>query len=64
VRAVLQEEKTKKGKWKAAPAGYPFVGTVINSDQIPADSQPGDEIEVIVKIAKEDNSSYQYIPEA
>jgi len=62
VRAVLQEEKTKKGKWKVTPTGYSFVGTVINSDLIPVDSQPGDEIDVIVKIAKEDNSSYEYIP--
>ncbi len=64
LQAVLQEEKTKKGKWKVCPVGTSFVGNVENSSDIPDDKQPGDELSVIVRIAKEDSPSYLYSPDS
>jgi len=48
VRAVLLEEKTKKGGWKVCPIGTQAAGPVTNWANIPADKQVGDEIIVIV----------------
>ncbi|WP_372808713.1 type III-B CRISPR module RAMP protein Cmr6 [Pontiella sp.] len=48
VRAVLLEEKTKKGGWRVCPVGTQASGPVVNTGDIPGDKKTGDEIAVIV----------------
>lgn len=48
VRAVLLEEKTKKGGWRVCPVGTQAAGAVTNSGDIPGDKKAGDEIMVVV----------------
>jgi CRISPR-associated protein Cmr6 len=44
VDAVLLEEKTRKGGWRAQIKGYSQTGPIQNSDQVPADAKPGDTV--------------------
>jgi len=49
VAAVLLEEKTKKGGWKARLAqGDPTAGPIVNSADVPDDAAPGQTITLIV----------------
>jgi len=48
VDAVLLEEKTKKGGWRAQIKGYSQVGPIQNSDQVPADAKPGDVVHLVI----------------
>ena len=51
VKVVLLEEKTKKGGWKVKHDGL-GIGSIQHSEDVPADKKPGDEVEVVVAIAK------------
>jgi len=49
VVAILLEEKTKKGGWKARLAkGDPTPGPIVNNSDVPADVTPGQEVTLIV----------------
>jgi CRISPR-associated protein Cmr6 len=48
VQAVLLEEKTKGGGWKARHAATGRVGPIVNSNDVPGDRKAGDEVELIV----------------
>ncbi len=53
VKAVLLEEKTKKGGWKARHVDSGCIGHIVNSEKVPGDKQPGDEVELIVASASD-----------
>jgi CRISPR-associated protein Cmr6 len=48
VDAILLEEKTKKGAWRAQIKGHSQVGPIQNSDQVPADVKPGDVVRLVI----------------
>ena len=52
VQAVLVEEKTKKGGWKAKHKASRLIGPIQNTTDMPADKQSGEEVSLIVAIAK------------
>ncbi len=49
VEAVLLEEKTRKGGWRARHAATGIVGPIQNTAAVPADKKPGDTLTLIVK---------------
>jgi len=51
VKAVLLEEKTKKGGWKARHLDSRREGPIVNTKEVPGDKQPGEEVELIVASA-------------
>jgi len=51
VEAILLEEKTKKGGWKAKHEPSDRVGPIQNSGDVPADRKPGDRVTLIVMSA-------------
>ncbi len=48
VEAVLLEEKTKKGRWKARHLETGISGPIQNSDAVPQDKKPKDKVRLIV----------------
>ena len=60
VKAVLLEEKTKKGGWKAKVEGTDIAGPIQNSDKTPSDSVPGQQVELVLKIAKGSDSAFAW----
>ncbi len=59
VKAVLLEEKTKKGGWKVKHAIL-GDGSIQNTMDVPADKKAGDEVEVIVAIAKKGMAQFKW----
>jgi len=51
VEAVLLEERTKKGGWKARHEHSGLSGPIQNSDAVPAEKKPGDHVELLVAFA-------------
>lgn len=60
VEAVLLEERTKKGGWKARHEPSGLEGPVQNSGVVPADKKPGERVTLIVKIAKGRESGFEW----
>lgn len=58
VQANLIEEKTKKGKWKAQIAGGGMIGDIMNSEAVPGDAKPGQEVSLFVRVANATNGSF------
>ncbi len=48
VQAVLLEERTRKGGWKARHEPSGLSGHIQNSGDVPADAQPGELVELVV----------------
>lgn len=49
VGAILLDEKTKKGGWKARLAqGIPTPGPIVNSADVPSDATPGRQVTLII----------------
>ena len=48
VEAVLLEEKTKKGGWRAQIKGHSQIGPIQNSELVPADAKPGDVVKLVI----------------
>lgn len=48
VEAILLEEKTSKGGWKAKHTGTNLSGPIQNSVAVPSDKNPGDQVTLIV----------------
>lgn len=51
VEAVLLEERTKRGGWKARHEPSGLSGPIQNSDAVPAEKKPGDHVELLVAFA-------------
>lgn len=60
VEAILLEEKTKKGGWRAQHIATKNAGAIQNSKDVPSDKKPGDKIELIVAIANEQQIAFRY----
>jgi CRISPR-associated protein Cmr6 len=60
VEAVLLEERTKKGGWKAKHEPSGITGPIQNSQVVPSDKQPGDRVLLIVKVVKGSESAFEY----
>ena len=59
-RAVLIDEKTKRGAWKASVeiGGERIVGDIFNTGEVPPDAEPGLAVELIVRVANPKNASF------
>ncbi len=62
VRAVLSDERTRKGGWKAMHPATGMVGPIQNSGDVPGDWQPGQEVELVVRIATPREIAFRYEP--
>lgn len=61
VDAVLLEERTKKGGWRARHDASGLAGPIQNSDAVPAEKKPGDNISLTVAIASEREIAFKYV---
>ena len=60
----LLEEKTKKGGWKAETIDGSMGGAIINSPDVPADAQPGEELRLKVRQPKgKGDSQFEFLRE-
>jgi CRISPR-associated protein Cmr6 len=60
VEAVLLAERTRKGGWKARHELSGLAGPVQNSAIVPPEKKAGDRMVLIVKIAKGQESAFEY----
>lgn len=60
VEAILLEERTKKGGWKALHEASGLSGPIQNSQMVPSDKKPGDRVMLIVKIVKGADSGFEF----
>ncbi|GIW75939.1 MAG: type III-B CRISPR module RAMP protein Cmr6 [Phycisphaerae bacterium] len=60
VEAVLLEEKTKKGGWRAQIKGYSQSGPIQNSDQVPADAKPGDVVKLVIASVNNREAAFKW----
>ncbi|MCY4151808.1 MAG: type III-B CRISPR module RAMP protein Cmr6 [Aestuariivita sp.] len=60
VQAILLEEKTKKGGWKAQELVSQITGNIQNYTDMPADLTPGDEVTLIVRIPNPKNAAFAW----
>jgi CRISPR type III-B/RAMP module RAMP protein Cmr6 len=60
VEAQLLEERTSRGGWKAMHAPSGLSGPIQNSDAIPADKKPGENLKLIVAMTNEREIAFRY----
>lgn len=60
VDAVLLAEKTKAGGWRAKSVDGVLEGHIINNDDVPARTNPGDKVRLIVASPNRMNSSFRW----
>lgn len=60
VQAILLEEKTKKGGWKAKHEGSGLSGPIVNSAEVPADCMPNQVLELIVHSVNKTEISFRW----
>jgi CRISPR-associated protein Cmr6 len=60
VDAVLLEEKTKKGGWKAKHVATDIAGPIQNSNDVPGEKKAGDSVKLIVASANQREISFRY----
>lgn len=60
VTCILLEEKTKKGGWKVSLQGNQISGTIVNTNDIPADKKAGDTIKLKITSINGTNSIFKY----
>ena len=64
VRAVLLEEKTKRNGWRAKHEESGLSGPIQNTALVPADKQPGDEVELDIAYANAETIAFKWpLPE-
>jgi hypothetical protein len=64
VDAVLLEERTKKGGWKAQHLATGLTGPIVNSDAVPSDREPGETIKLVINAVTRREASFRYSDEA
>ena len=62
VRAVLLEEKTNKGGWRARHPASGIRGPIVNTKETPGDWQAGMEVELKVHSANRREIAFRYVP--
>jgi CRISPR-associated protein Cmr6 len=60
VEAVLLEEKTKKGGWRAKHEPTELTGPIQNSGEVPGDRKPGDKLTLVVASVNEREIAFRY----
>ena len=60
VEAVLLDEKTRKGGWKAKHEPSCLSGPIQNTGDVPSDKNPGDKLTLIVASANEREIAFRY----
>lgn len=60
VDAVLLEEKTKKGGWRAQIKGHSQIGPIQNNDQVPADAKAGDTVKLVIAYVKDRDVQFKW----
>ena len=60
VEALLLEEKTKNGGWKAKHPQSGLVGPVQNTAEVPGDKQPGETLTLIVSSVSPRDIAFKY----
>ena len=60
VTAILAEEKTIKGGWKARYLLSDLTGPIQNSNEVPTHFEPGHELTLIVAMANEQTIAFRY----
>lgn len=60
VEALLLDERTKKGGWKARHEPSGLTGPIQNSGDVPATMNAGDRVEVVVAISKGAESAFKF----
>jgi CRISPR-associated protein (TIGR03986 family) len=60
VEAVLLEEKTKKGGWKAKHEASGLSGPIQNSKDVPEDKHPGDRVPLVVAYVKQKEIAFRW----
>ena len=60
VDAELLPDKTKKGGWRARHIATQIAGPIQNSDSVPADKKPGDQVTLIVRSANAKEIAFWY----
>jgi hypothetical protein len=60
VEAVLLEERTKKGGWKARHVATGITGPIINSDAVPSDRAPDDTVKLLVAAVARREASFRW----
>ncbi|HVS38761.1 MAG TPA: type III-B CRISPR module RAMP protein Cmr6 [Gemmataceae bacterium] len=60
VEAVLLEERTKKGGWKAKHESSGLDGPIQNTGDVPGDKKPGDKVTLIVASATQREIAFRY----
>ena len=64
VEAVLLDERTKKGGWKAQEQVTGRFGPIVNSDAVPTDRAPGDAITLVVASVSRTGVAFRYQDDA
>ncbi|MCS7016842.1 MAG: hypothetical protein NZM42_12080, partial [Gemmatales bacterium] len=62
VKAVLLAKRTKKGGWKARIVNSSLEGPIVNSNEVPADKKPGEEIAVVIQSISGREARFRYVP--
>ena len=60
VEAILLEEKTRKGGWKAKHVGSGIAGPIQNTGDVPSDAEAGTTLSLIVASAKPTEIAFRY----
>lgn len=60
VDAVLLEEKTKKSGWRAQIMGHSQAGEIQNTDQVPADAKPGDQVRLVIASLNDQKAAFKW----
>jgi CRISPR type III-B/RAMP module RAMP protein Cmr6 len=62
VDAVLLEERTKKGGWRAQIKGYSQCGPIQNSDQVPTGTKAGDTVRLVIASITDREAAFKWPP--
>ncbi|MCI0457634.1 MAG: type III-B CRISPR module RAMP protein Cmr1 [Gemmataceae bacterium] len=60
VDAILLEERTRKGGWRAQHVATGIAGPIQNSGDVPGDKKPGETVSLIVQSANEREIAFRY----
>lgn len=60
VRAVLLEERTRRGGWRAQIVGHSQTGPIQNTEQVPPDAKPGDVVMLTLSSVNDREAAFRW----
>lgn len=60
ISAILLEERTKKGGWKAEWNNGAMLGHILNSDEVPDSKKAGMEVDLFVRSARAETAMFEW----